>query len=436
MSNSEASPAAGALAQAPDARNSNATAAAAFPVDEVRAQFPALLNPCAYLDNPAGTQVPRAVIEAVTAAMTGAASNLGGFFPDSRAADAIYQRALAAMCDLLGAASAREIIVGQSMTMLTFQMSRSLGRGWRAGDEIIVTQMDHEGNVSPWLRLAEERDLKIRWLRFNRDSWRIEPEDLEALLNERTRLLALNYASNLTGSINPVATLTRKAHDAGALVYLDAVQFVPHGKAEVLRLGCDLLACSSYKFFGPHLGILWGRESLLAEVYPYAVRCAPQVPPGRHDTGTPQTEMLAGLAAAVDYLAWLGSRTGASGERRERIAAGYRAATAYEMPLAQHLIDELLRIPGLKVHGITDARRRTERVPTVSVTHPEHTNSSLARALAQQGVNVWSGHNYALEVARALQLDESEGVLRIGLAHYNTIGEVERILDILRVLLR
>jgi cysteine desulfurase family protein (TIGR01976 family) len=368
--------------------------------------------------------------------MRGAASNLGGYFPESQAADAIYERALAAMADLLGGASDREIVVGQSMTMLTFQMSRSLGHDWRAGDEVIVTQMDHEGNVSPWLRLAEERGLRIRWLGFNRDSWRIEPEDLKLLLNERTRLLALNYASNLTGSINPVEPLIRMAQAAGALVYLDAVQFAPHGKPDVERLGCDFLVCSSYKFFGPHLGVLWAREPLLAELYPYAVRCAPQTPPGRHDTGTPQTELLAGLAAAVDYLAWLGARTGTVGTRREQLSAAYQAATAYEMPLAQHLIDELLRIPGLRVHGISDPLRQSERVPTVSVTHPRHANTALASALAAQGINVWSGHNYALEVARALGLDEREGVLRIGLAHYNTLGEVERLLGALRALLR
>jgi len=419
-----------------DGPAASAAPAVAFPIDEVRRQFPALLRPCAYLDNPAGTQLPRAVIEAVAAAMTDAASNLGGYFRDSRAAEAIYDRALSATADLLGGGSAREIVVGQSMTMLTFQMSRSLGHDWHDGDEIIVTHMDHEGNVSPWLRLAEERGLTIRWLNFNRDSWRIEPDELKPLLNERTRLLALNYASNLTGSINPVAALTRLAKSAGALVYVDAVQFAPHGKVDVAELGCDFLTCSSYKFFGPHLGVLWARETLLAELYPYAVRCAPQVPPGRHDTGTPQTEMLAGLGAAVDYLAWLGGRTGAGGTRRELLGGAYRAATAYEMPLAQHLIEALVRIPQLKVHGITDAARQNERVPTVSVTHARHANTALARALAEQGIYVWSGHNYALEVARTLGLDEQEGVLRIGLAHYNTLAEVERIIGALQALLR
>ena len=406
-----------------------------FPVEQVRSQFPALASHAVFLDNPAGTQVPRRVIEAVSMAMVDAASNLGGYFQASQAADAIYERAHQTMAELLGAASGREIIIGQSMTTLTFQISRSLGRSWQPGDEIIVTQMDHEGNVAPWVRLAEDRGLTLRWLPFNRDTWHIEPADLKGLLTDRTRLLAVNYASNLTGSINPVAALTRIAKDAGALVYVDAVQFVPHGKAEVAQLGCDFLACSSYKFFGPHLGVLWGRETLLADLYPYAVRCAPQEPPGRHETGTSQTELFAGLAASADYLVWLGERTGASGPRSDRIAGAYQAATAYEMPLAQHLIDELQRIPGLKVQGITNPDRLAERVPTVSVTHPRHRNATLARALASQGINVWSGHNYALEVARLLGLDEKEGVLRIGLAHYNTAAEVERTVSALKALL-
>lgn len=406
-----------------------------FPIDLVRQQFPALAAPAAFLDNPAGTQVPRPVIDAVAAAMVGAASNLGGCFETSQSADAVYARAHEAMADLLGAASPREIVIGQSMSMLTFQISRSLGRGWQAGDEVIVTRMDHEGNISPWLRLAEERGLVIRWLPFNRETWRIEADDLRALLNERTRLLALNYASNLTGSINDVAALTGISKAAGALVYIDAVQFAPHGLVDVQRLGCDFLVCSAYKFFGPHLGVLWGREAILADLYPYAVRCAPQELPGRHEIGTPQTELFAGLAAAVEYLAWLGVATGASGSRRQRIAGGYAAATAYEMPLAQSLIDGLRTIPQLKVQGIVNSNRLHERVPTVSVTHPKHSNKALARSLGERGINVWSGHNYALEVARHLGLDEAEGVLRIGLAHYNTQAEVERILGALKRLM-
>ncbi len=408
----------------------------AFPIDQVRSQFPALNGPSAFVDNPAGTQVPRQVIEAVTAAMSGAASNLGGQFESSRSADAIYARAHDSMAELLGAASGGEITIGQSMTMLTFHISRSLGRLWKPGDEIIVTRMDHEGNVAPWVHLAEEHGLTLRWLPFNKDSWRIEPQDLQALLTDRTRLLALNYASNLTGSINPVAELTAIAKRAGALVYVDAVQLVPHGLTDVQQLGCDFLACSSYKFFGPHLGVLWGRADLLRQLYPYAARCSTKDLPGRHELGTPQTELFAGLAAAADYMVWLGESNGAGGTRRARIAAAYETATAYEMPLTQQLIDGLRRIPGLQVQGISNANRLYERVPTVSFTHPQHRNSVLARALGDQGINVWSGHNYAYEVARYLGLDESEGVLRIGLAHYNTAAEVERIVQALRKLMR
>ena len=407
----------------------------AFPIAQVRAQFPALSGSATFLDNPAGTQVPRRVIEAVAAAMAGAASNLGGHFQASRDAVAINDLAHASAADLLGAASGRETVLGQSMSMLTFQMSRSLGRGWNPGDEIVVTRMDHEGNVSPWLRLAEDRGLTVRWLAFNRDTWRIEPEDLQALLSDRTRLVALNYASNLTGSINPIADLTRIAKAAGALVYVDAVQFAPHGKVDVAALGCDFLACSAYKFFGPHLGVLWGREAILADLYPYAVRTAPKDLPGRHETGTSQTELFAGLAAAVDYLAWLGEQTGASGDRRAKLAHAYAAATAYEMPLAQRLINGLLEIPGLKIQGIANSNRLHERVPTVSITHPRRTNSDLARALGEQGINLWSGHNYAIELVRHLGLNEADGVLRIGLAHYNTEAEVDRVVGALKTLI-
>lgn len=407
---------------------------AQFPIDAIRARFPALAADALFLDNPAGTQVPDMVIEAVAGAMANCASNLGGFFRASKDAEAIYDAAHDGMADFLGAESGREILIGQSMSMLTFQISRSLGRRWREGDEVVVTHMDHEGNISPWLRLAEEKGLVIRWLGFNRDSWRIEPEELKPLLNERTRLVALNYASNNTGSINPAAELTAMARDAGALVYLDAVQFAPHCLVDVQGLGCDFLVCSSYKFFGPHLGVLWGREAILGELYPYAVRCAPKDLPGRHDVGTTQTEMFAGLAATADYFAWLGERCGASGDRRAKIAGAYAAATAYEMPLAQKLIEGVRAIPGVTVHGITNSNRMHERVPTVSITHARHKSAALAEGLAQKRINVWSGHNYAPEVVRWLGLDETDGLLRIGLAHYNTEAEVERVLQALQEL--
>lgn len=406
----------------------------AFPVQQVREQFPALSGPAAFLDNAAGTQVPRQVIDAVSASLGNAASNLGGFFESSRKAGAIKDRAHAVMAELLGAASAREILIGQSSTMLNFQLSRSLGRSWKAGDEIIVTHMDHEANISPWLRLAEERDLTIRWLPFNRETWCIEPRDLEPLLNANTRLLAVNYASNLTGSINPISEIAQLAKDAGALVYVDAVQLTPHCLVDVEALGCDFLTCSSYKFFGPHLGVVWGRESILADLYPYAVRTGPQDLPGRHGTGTIQTELFAGLAAATDYLVWLGERTGAIGNRRAKLAHAYSAATSYESELTRQLIDGLREISGLEVHGITDSKLLHLRVPTVSVTHRKHSSASLAQALGERGINVSCGNLYALELVRCLGLEETDGVLRIGMAHYNTLSEVERVVSSINAL--
>lgn len=402
-----------------------------FPIDAVRAEFPALAGPAVFLDNPGGTQVPRRVIAAVSDAMSRAASNLGGHFEASRAAERINERAHAAAAALLGASSGREIAIGQSMTMLTFQMARSLCRAWGPGDEIIVTRLDHEGNVSPWLLAAEERGITVRWLPFRRETWRIEPEDLLPLLSEKTRLLALNYASNMTGSINPVATLTRHAKQAGALVYVDAVQFTPHDAVDVQALGCDFLACSSYKFFGPHLGVLWGREQLLAELFPYAVRCASRALPSRHEIGTPQTELLAGLAATVEYFEWLGASTGATGDRRSQIIAAYQAAAAYERSLMARLIAGLRSLPDVSVHGIVEPAKFNDRVPTVSLTHSRHRSRALAEALGRRQFCVWSGHNYAYEAARYLRLDESDGVLRIGLAHYNTMNEVTGVLQAL-----
>jgi cysteine desulfurase family protein (TIGR01976 family) len=411
---------------------------APFPIDAVRGEFPALAPDGdddgasrIYLDNPAGTQVPRRVIEAVSGAFVEAASNLGGPFPNSAAADRIWAEAHQAMADLLGAASAREIVVGPSMTNLTFHLSRSIGALLEPGDEIIVTRMDHEGDVAPWLHLAEDRDLVIKWLPFDRETWRIERVDLEAALSERTRLLALNYASNLTGSINDVRDLTAAAKAAGAWVYVDAVQFAPHGLIDVAALGCDFLVCSSYKFFGPHLGVLWGRGDLLEALPAYKCRCASDAIPEKFETGTPQTELLAGLTACADYLAWIGGSVGASGDRRARIAAAFEAIGAYEDSLTQALIDGIGTIAGATIHGITNSNRIAERVPTVSLTHDRVDPPRLAAALAEEGICAWAGHNYALEVVRHLGIDEQQGVLRLGLAHYNTRDEVERTLNVL-----
>lgn len=404
----------------------------AYPVDLIRSRFPALADTrTAYLDNPAGTLVPASVIAAVADAMATASSNLGGRFAASQRADAIWRAAHDAMADFLNAPSWQEIVIGPNMTTLAFQMARVIGKTLAPGDEIIVTRMDHEGDISPWLMMAEERGLVVRWLPFDTESWRIEPKDLSPLLSPRTRFLALNYASNMTGSINDVARLAGMAHAAGALVWVDAVQLAPHRLPDVQALNCDFLACSSYKFFGPHLGIMWGRETVLRALPPHRVRCQSDDLPDRFCTGTPQTELLAGLTATIDYLAWVGQETGHTGPRRAQIAGAYQAFDAYEAGLTRRLIGGLTALPGLRLIGIANPNRFAHRVPTISFTHDRISTHRFADALAAADINVWSGHNYAYEVARQLGLPEDEGVVRIGIAHYNTEDEVERTLAVI-----
>ncbi|TAA60003.1 cysteine desulfurase-like protein [Shinella sp. JR1-6] len=409
----------------------------AYPIDLIRAAFPALAQShTAYLDNPAGTLVPRSVIDAVAGAMATASANLGGRFAASERADAIWRAAHEAAAEFVNAGSWQEMIIGPNMTTLAFQMARVIGKTLVAGDEIIVTRMDHEGNISPWLAMAEDHGLVVKWLAFDKETWRIEPEDLAALLSPRTKFLALNYASNMTGSINDVTRLAAMARAAGALVWIDAVQLAPHRLPDVQAIGCDFLACSSYKFFGPHLGILWGRDKVLRALPPHRVRCQSDDLPDRFCTGTPQTELLAGLTATIDYLAWAGETTGATGTRRERMAGAYQAFDAYEADLMRRLIGGLTALPGIRLMGIANANLFAHRVPTISFTHDRLSTHRFAEELADHDVNVWSGHNYALEPARHLGLSEEEGVVRIGIAHYNSEEEIERTLAVVGALVR
>lgn len=408
----------------------------AFDVERVRAEFPALRMTDAgrariYADNPAGTQVSARVAQAVSRCLIETNANLGGYFVTSIAAEEVVDSAHRAMTRFLGAASEREVVIGPSMTSLTFELSRSIGRTLKPGDEIVVTHMDHDGNISPWLAMAEDRGVTVRWLPFDKRSWIIEPAALDAVLTDRTRLVALNYASNLTGSINDVRALTEKIHAAGALVYIDAVQYAPHGLIDVRALNCDFLACSSYKFFGPHMGIVWGREHLLRDLYAYKVRPQTEDLPYKFETGTPQIEMLAALDATVQYFEWLGNSCVPGTTGRDAIAAAFDCTSQYERDLTARVIAGLQRIDGVQIAGITDPDRFTSRVPTVSFTHASRKPREIARALAEQNIFVWSGHNFALEIVRSLGIDESEGVLRIGFAHYNTIEEVDRIVEAL-----
>ncbi|WP_214471840.1 cysteine desulfurase-like protein [Mesorhizobium sp. dw_380] len=405
-----------------------------FPIEAVRGRFPALSltdngRRRIYLDNPAGTQVPQAVADAVSRCLLTTNANLGGHFETTIAAQAVVDEAHQAMADFLGAASPQEIIIGANMTTLTYHMSRTLGRTMKAGDEIILTRMDHEGNVSPWLQLAEDLGLVVRWLPFDEKSWQVEEATLAGLLTSKTRLVALNYASNLTGSINRVKSLTAIAKQAGAPVYVDAVQFAPHGLIDVQELGCDFLICSAYKFFGPHMGILWGRLDIIDGLKAYKCRCSSNGLPERFELGTPQIELMAGLTAAVDYFADLGAAAGEGGSRRQKIARAFELSIAYENPLAQRLIDGLSDIAGLNIQGITDPKRLGDRVPTVSFTVEGIVPETIVRQMNAENIFLWSGHNYAWEIVHQLGIPAEQGVVRIGIAHYNTAAEIDETLE-------
>ena len=404
-----------------------------FDIDAVRSRFPALGlsdndQQRVYLDNPAGTQVPQAVIDRTVETLVGANANLGGHFPTTLAAGEIVEEAHAAMADFLGAASPNEIVFGQNMTTLTMHVSRSLGRTMQPGDEIVVTSMDHDANIAPWLLLAEDCGLKVRWFDFDAQAYEFDVDALDGLLSDRTRLVAIGYASNLTGTINDVKAITAKAKAAGALVYVDAVQYAPHGLIDVQDLGADFLVCSAYKFFGPHQGILWGREELLNDLFAYKVRPAYDRAPDKFETGTLSHEGMAGTTAAVDYMAWVGeAMSGGQGmSRRQKIAAGFAAAIEHENGLARQLISGLSELPGVTVHGITNLNRIEHRVPTVSFTAKDAHPGDIAKALAGKNIFVWDGHNYALEIVRKLGLDQSGGVVRVGIAHYNTADEIDQ----------
>jgi len=403
-----------------------------FDIDAVRTRFPALAiadaaRPRVYLDNPAGTQVPRDVVDRTTACLVEANANLGGHFATTVAAGRIVDEARAAMADFLGASGPDEIVFGQNMTTLTFHVSRSIGRMLSPGDEIVVTRMDHDANIAPWLMLAEERGLAVRWLDVDPRTCEFDLSELDGVLSERTRLVAVGLASNLTGTVNDVRAIAARARDAGALVYVDAVQFAPHGLIDVANLGADFLVCSAYKVYGPHQGILWGRRDLLEQLTAYKVRPAGERAPDKFETGTLSHEGLAGTLGAIEYLASLGA--GAEDGRRARIASAFARISGHENALCRRLIDGLGTIPGVIIHGITNPDRMNARVPTVSFTCRGHRPRAIARALAIDNIFVWDGHNYALELVRRLGLEEGGGVVRIGLAHYNTAAEIDQAVD-------
>jgi len=409
--------------------------------EAIRAPFPALDVTDdgvarVYLDNPAGTQVAQRVVDAMSHCMLHASANMGGYFRTSVEVGDIVADAQQAMADFLNAPSADEIIFGQNMTSLTFHVSRSIGRQLRAGDEIILSRMDHDANVEPWALLARDCGLTIRWLPFDTETFEFDLRELEKLINERTRLVCVCAASNLTGTVNDVETLCRIARDAGAWTYIDAVQSAPHMVNDVQAFGCDFLVCSPYKFFGPHQGVLWGRREILEGLEPYKVRPAPAEIPWCFSPGTASHEGMAGTAAAVEYFAWIGeAMAGGQGDRRQKVRAGMSAIAGYEQTLAKHLVRGLQSLAGITVHGITAADAMSRRGPTVAFTHERRAPDEIARALAEANIFAWSGHNYAVEVAKSLGIYESGGAVRVGPVHYNTTAELDRLFEVLEGIL-
>jgi len=404
---------------------------------EIRKEFPALGQEIegkvpVFLDGPGGSQAPQRVIEAMARAMVEANANTHGAFPTSRRVDTLMAGARQAAADLLGASS-EEILFGPNMTTLTFQISRAIGRLLRPGDEIVVTRLDHDANVAPWLAL-EEQGAIIRWVDFHPEDGTLDLEGLARALSERTRLVAVGYASNALGTVNPVRRIVEMAHAVGAWVYVDAVHAAPHLFIDVQELGCDFLVCSAYKFFGPHVGVLYGRKDRLMALRPYKVRPTPDHPPEAFETGTQNHEGLAGLIAAIEYLADIGRRFGSPADpsRRAAIRAAMGKIREHEQALCARLLEGLEEIPGLTVYGIRTMARWAERVPTVSFRIRNRHPREIAEALGREGVYVWDGNFYALGVTERLGVEGQGGLVRVGALHYNTLEEIDRFLEALR----
>jgi cysteine desulfurase family protein (TIGR01976 family) len=402
----------------------------------VRSQFPSLSqsvngHPATFLDGPGGTQVPQRVIDAISNYLKRDNANTCGAYATSRHTDAMIAGARSAMADFLGC-DADEVVFGPNMTSLTFAISRSIGRELGPGDEIVLTHLDHDANISPW-RAIEERGVTIRMAEIHEDDCTLDMEDLARKITDRTRLVAVGYASNAVGTINDVKEIVRLAHQRGAMAYIDAVHYAPHGPIDVCALDCDFLVCSTYKFFGPHMGVLYGKREHLNRLQPYKVRANTNAIPNRWEWGTLNHECIAGIAACVDYLADLGRRVNASAStRRAAVLAAYGAIEKHEQRLMESLIRGLLAIPGLKLYGISDPKRFDHRCPTIAVRIKGHAPIELAARLGERGFFTWDGNYYALNLTERLEVEKDGGFLRIGLAHYNTAEEVGRLLSVLR----
>jgi cysteine desulfurase family protein (TIGR01976 family) len=412
----------------------------------IRSQFPALRrqaelpSPAIFFDNPGGTQIAQSSLDRITAYLTQNNANHEGAFPTSQQSDAILEEAHHAMADFYNASRAEEIIFGNNMTTLTLHISRSIARTWNPGDTILVTRLDHDANITPWVLAAQDRGVNVRWVDFDVEDGTLKLDDFAAALETHPRLAAFGYASNALGTINPVKKLVQMAHDAGALVYVDAVQYAAHGPIDVQEAGCDFLVSSAYKFFGPHAGILYGRYDLLDELFAYKVRPASNHLPGKFETGTQNHEGIAGVLGAIEYLEWVGVTFGQDyaakyaerfSGRRLHLKQAMAAIHAYEYEISRAVLGTLEEIPGLHIHGLADVRRLEERVPTFSFTLKSWHPRLLAEKLASHGIYVWDGNYYALAVTERLGLEDQGGMLRVGPVHYNTVEEVAHLREVL-----
>ena len=407
----------------------------------IRSQFPGLNRPDVFFDNPGGTQIAQPSLDRVTRYLIESNANHEGVFATSIASDAVLDEAHRAMADFYNAASPEEIVFGNNMTTITLHISRSLSREWKEGDEIVVTRLDHDANVTPWVLAAQDRGVKVNWVDFDVEDGTLNLDDLQKALERKPKLLAVGYASNSLGTINPVKKIIDMAHAAGTLVYIDAVQYAPHGTIDVQKLDCDFLISSAYKFFGTHSGILYGKHDLLEKLFAYKVRPATNKLPGKFETGTQNHEGIAGVLGAVEYFEWVGREFGgefANGlaeekyqGRRLELKKGMTAIHAYEYELARELLSALESVPGLRLYGLTDVRRLDERVATFSFRLKDIHPRVVAEKLAQEGIYVWDGNYYALNVSERLGVEEHGGMVRVGAAHYNTLDEVARLKDAL-----
>ena len=410
-------------------------------MDVIRRQFPGLNRPAVFFDNPGGTQIAKQSLDRINQYLIESNANHEGAFATSIASDAVLEEAHRAMADFYNAASPEEIVFGNNMTTLTLHISRSISREWKEGDEILVTRLDHDANVTPWVLAAQDRAAKVTWVDFDMEDGTLKLDDLQKALERKPRLLAVGYASNSLGTINPVEKIIKMAHDAGTTVYVDAVQYAPHGPIDVQKLDCDFLVSSAYKFFGHHAGILFGKQDLLEKLFAYKVRPATNNLPGKFETGTQNHEGIAGVLGALEYFEWVGKEFGSEHVealaedhyqgRRLELKKGMLSIRAYESGLGGALLSALSSVPGLHLYGLTDPNRLQDRVATFSFRLKDLHPRFVAEKLAQEGIYVWDGNYYAINVSERLGVEESGGMVRVGAAHYNTLEEVQRLKEAL-----